>query len=75
MITTTIGYPGACIIKLITDVINSVAFVKASKKSLTITKALAYYTMKFITVINSFMIQPQAPYPKNGRMKPQTLYK
>ncbi len=53
---------GACIIKLITAVINYVtsmasSFVKASKKWLTIAKALAYSNTELITAIKSFMIQ------------------
>jgi hypothetical protein len=54
--------PGACIIKHITAVINSVTlkasvYVKASKKCLTIAKALAYCTTELITPVKSFMIQ------------------
>ncbi len=46
--------PGACIIKLIITVINSITykasvFVKASKKWMTVAKALAYCTMELIT--------------------------
>ncbi len=53
---------GACIIKLITAVINSVTqkagvFVKPSKKWLTKAKALAYCTTELITAAKSFMIQ------------------
>jgi hypothetical protein len=60
---------GACIIKLITAVINSVkqkatAFVKASKKLLTIVKALAYCTTELITAVKSFMIQAPSLYYK-----------
>ncbi len=54
--------PGACIIKLITAVIHSVTwkasvFVKASKKWLTIAKAMAYCTMELLMATKSFMIQ------------------
>jgi hypothetical protein len=52
---------GACIIKLITAVINSVTwkasvFVKASKKRLTIANTLTYFTTVLITAVKSFMM-------------------
>ncbi len=57
-----ITWPGACFIKLITAVINSITqkasvFVRASKKWLAIAKALAYCTTESITAVKSFMIQ------------------
>ncbi len=61
--------PGTCIIKRITAVINSVtskasAFVKASKKWLTIAKALSYSNTELITAVKSFMIQALSLYYK-----------
>jgi hypothetical protein len=61
-------FPGACIIKIITAVINSVTyqasvFVSSQKKVTKITMVLAYCTRKLITYIKSFMIQaPGVPY-------------
>jgi hypothetical protein len=54
--------PGPSIIKPFTAVINSVTqkasvFNKASKKRLTIAKALAYYAKDDTTDVNSFIIQ------------------
>ncbi len=60
--------PGACIIKLNTTVIYSVTykasvFVQASKKLLTIAKALSYGTTELIMAIKNFMIQvPEAVF-------------
>ncbi len=66
--------PGVCIIKLIMAVINSATqkasvFVKASKKLLTISKALAYYTMELIMAIKSFMMHAPGAYPREGHVE------
>ncbi len=51
-------------------------YVKATKKGMTIRKALAYYTKKFTTVVKSFMMQaPVAEFTsyyflRNLRMGP-----
>jgi hypothetical protein len=55
--------------KTFTAVINSVTwkasvFVKASKKWLTIVKALYYFTTGLITAVKSFMIQALGPMPQ-----------
>ncbi len=62
LIGDMVGSPGACILKLITAIINSVTlkanvFLKASKKWLTIAKAPAYCTTELITSFKSFMVQ------------------
>ncbi len=59
--------PGACIIKLITAIINYVTqkasvFVKTSKKWRTIENALAYCTTELITAVKSFMIHSPEVY-------------
>jgi hypothetical protein len=51
---------GGCMFKHFIAIINSVTmkasvFVKTNEKCLTITKALAYYTMELITVVKCFM--------------------
>jgi hypothetical protein len=58
----TLGAATVCIIKLFKAVVNSVTwkasvFVKASKKCLTIAKALAYCTTEFIMAVKSFIVQ------------------
>jgi hypothetical protein len=62
MLVTLKISPGACIIKLIIVIINSVTykasvFIKAGKKSLPKAKALAYCTTEVIMAIESFIIQ------------------
>ncbi len=57
---------GACIVKLLTVVINSVTkkasvFVKSGQKKLEKTKALGYYTTEFITAIKMFIIEVPDP--------------